>query len=257
MSLITTYLKLTKEYSDKYGDKTVILMMVGSFYEIYGEKTSNIDGSFFIIGSKIEEISKLCDLTIAQKTTQYVMAGFTYTKIDKYLKKLQDAGYTAVVITQDPNNPSNRNVEGIYSPGTFFNPESTEISNNSMCIWIEQVSYMKNKSIVVGIANADIYTGRVTIFEYNAEDKHNPTTYDELERYISTYKPSEIVMITNFGEKILDDIINYTGILCKNIHKVILTSVTAPVSLQSSNYLVESARKCEKQTYQREILNKF
>lgn len=257
MSLITTYLKLTKEYSEKYGDKTVILMMVGSFYEIYGEKTSNIDGSFLIIGSKIEEISKLCDLTIAQKTTQYVMAGFTYTKIDKYLKKLQDAGYTAVVITQDPNNPSNRNVEGIYSPGTFFNPESTEISNNSMCIWIEQVSYMKNKSIVVGIANVDIYTGRVTIFEYNAEDKHNPTTYDELERYISTYKPSEIIMITNFGEKILDDIINYTGILCKNIHKVILTSVTAPVSLQSSNYLVESARKCEKQTYQKEILNKF
>ena len=54
MSLITTYLKLTKEYSDKYGDKTVVLMMVGSFYEIYGEKTSNIYGSFLITGSKIE-----------------------------------------------------------------------------------------------------------------------------------------------------------------------------------------------------------
>ena len=151
MSLITTYLKLTKEYSDKYGDKTVILMMVGSFYEIYGEKTSNIDGSFFIIGSKIEEISKLCDLTIAQKTTQYVMAGFTYTKIDKYLKKLQDAGYTAVVITQDPNNPSNRNVEGIYSPGTFFNPESTEISNNSMCIWIEGYTNVSNRTCVITV----------------------------------------------------------------------------------------------------------
>lgn len=259
MSLITTYLKLTKEYSDKYGDKTVILMMVGSFYEIYGEKTTNGDGSFLITGSKIEEISKLCDLTIAQKTGQHVMAGFTYTKIDKYLKKLQDAGYTAVVITQDPNNPSNRNVEGIYSPGTFFNTDSAEISNNSMCIWIEQVSHMKNKSIVVGLANVDIYTGRVTIFEYTTEDKHNPTTYDELERYISTYKPSEIIMITNFSEKILDDIINYTGILCKNIHKVILTTVTTPLSpsLHSSNYLVENARKCEKQTYQKEILNKF
>ena len=47
MSLITTYLKLTKEYSDKYGEKTVVLMMVGSFYEIYGEKhsNSNSDGS--------------------------------------------------------------------------------------------------------------------------------------------------------------------------------------------------------------------
>ena len=266
MSLITTYLKLTKEYSEKYGDKTVILMMVGSFYEIYGEKNSNSnsDGSFSITGSKIEEISKICDLTIAQKTVQYVMAGFTYTKIDKYLKKLQDVGYTAVVITQDPNNPSNRNVEGIYSPGTFFNPESLEISNNSMCIWIEQVSYMKNKSVVVGIANIDIYTGRVTIFEYTTEDKHNPTTYDELERYISTYKPSEIVMITNFTEKILDDIMNYTGILCKNVHKVILSgcgiegaSSSLSSSSSSSSYLIGNARKCEKQTYQKEILNKF
>ena len=265
MSLIATYLKLTKEYSDKYGEKTVVLMMVGSFYEIYGEKTCNSDGSFYITGSKIEEISKLCDLSVAQKTGQYVMAGFTYTKIDKYLKKLQDAGYTAVVITQDPNNPSNRNVEGIYSPGTFFNPESVEISNNSMCIWVEQVSYMKNKSIVVGIANVDIYTGRVIMFEYKTEDKHNPTTYDELERYISTYKPSEIIMITNFTEKILDDIINYTGILCKNIHKVILTeddtqrhqSSTSTSTSTSSSYLIGNARKCEKQTYQNEILNKF
>ena len=57
MSLITTYLKLTKEYSDKYGEKTVVLMMVGSFYEIYGEKNSNTDGSFHITGSKIDEIS--------------------------------------------------------------------------------------------------------------------------------------------------------------------------------------------------------
>jgi DNA mismatch repair protein MutS len=269
MSLITTYLKLTKEYSDKYGEKTVVLMMVGSFYEIYGEKNNNSDGSFYITGSKIEEISKLCDLSVAQKTEQYVMAGFTYTKIDKYLKKLQDAGYTSVVITQDPDNPSNRNVEGIYSPGTFFNSEAVEISNNTMCIWIENVSYMKNKSTVVGIANVDIYTGRVTMFEYKTEDKHNPTTYDELERYISTYKPSEIIMITNFTEKILDDIITYTGILCKNIHKVILSdedsggqqllkNISNATSVStSSSYLINNAKKCEKQTYQSEILNKF
>ena len=263
MSLINTYLQLTKEYAGKYGEKTVVLMMVGSFYEIYGEKTGNIDGSLSIYGSRIEDVSKLCDLSIAQKTAQHVMAGFTHTKIDKYIKKLQDAGYTSVVITQDPNNPSNRNVEGIYSPGTFFNPDSVEISNNSMCIWIEQVSHMKNKSIVVGIANIDIYTGRVIMFEYKTEDKHNPTTYDELERYISTYKPSEIIMITNFSDKILEDIINYTGIMCKNIHKVILSEEESKeqknttIHNSTSNYLVDNARKCEKQTYQSEILNKF
>ena len=264
MSLISSYLKLTREYEEKYGEKTVVLMMVGSFYEIYGEKNINSDGSIYITGSRIEEISKICDLSIAQKTGQHVMAGFTYTKIDKYIKKLQDAGYTSVVITQDPNNPANRNVEGIYSPGTFFNTDSTEISNNSMCIWIEQVSYMKNKSIVIGISSIDIYTGRVVIFEYKIEDRHNPTTYDELERYISTYKPSEIIMITNFTEKILEDIINYTGITCKNIHKVIMskdetkeTKERKETREKKPNYLVDKAYKCEKQTYQNEVLNMF
>jgi DNA mismatch repair protein MutS len=266
MSLINTYLKLTKDYEDKYGEKTVVLMMVGSFYEIYGEKNINSDGSIFITGSRIEDISKICDLSIAQKTAQHVMAGFTYTKIDKYIKKLQDTGYTSVVITQDPNNPANRNVEGIYSPGTFFNTDSVEISNNSMCIWIEHVTYMKNKSIMIGISSIDIYTGRVIVFEYNTEDKHNPTTYDELERYISTYKPSEIIIITNFTEKILEDIINYTGITCKNIHKVILAKEETKeaklipkvtVKENKPNYLVDKAHKCEKQVYQNEVLNMF
>ena len=33
------YLDHTKKYKDLYGAKTVILMMVGSFYELYGLKT--------------------------------------------------------------------------------------------------------------------------------------------------------------------------------------------------------------------------
>lgn len=271
MSLIESYFTLTKEYSEKYGEKTAILMMVGSFYEIYGEKVgsngnNNSNTYKTITGSKIEDISRICDLSIAQKTGTFVMAGFTYTKIEKYLKKLQDAGYTCVVINQDPNNPKIRTVEGIYSPGTFFNSDSVEISNNTMCVWVERVSYLKTKSVVIGIANIDIYTGRVIIFEHNAEDKHNPTTYDELERYISTYKPSEIIMITNFSEKILNEVINYAGITCKNIHKVCLsedtdgckeTVDTTGEKRNWTSYLVDKAKKCEKQVYRNEVLRSF
>lgn len=271
MSLIESYFTLTKEYSEKYGEKTAILMMVGSFYEIYGEKVgsngnNNSNTYKTITGSKIEDISRICDLSIAQKTGTFVMAGFTYTKIEKYLKKLQDAGYTCVVINQDPNNPKIRTVEGIYSPGTFFNSDSVEISNNTMCVWVERVSYLKTKSVVIGIANIDIYTGRVIIFEHNAEDKHNPTTYDELERYISTYKPSEIIMITNFSEKIVNEVINYAGITCKNIHKVCLsedidvckeTVDTMGEKRNWTSYLVDKAKKCEKQVYRNEVLRSF
>jgi DNA mismatch repair protein MutS len=268
MALILSYFEQTNKYREEYGDKTIVLMMVGSFYEMYGEKSSK----GVISGSKIEEISKICDLAIAQKTGTNVMAGFTYTKIDKYLKKIQDAGYTTIVIKQDPTNPKIRSVEGIYSPGTFFNPDALEISNNTMCIWIERVSYMKNKSIIVGLANIDIYTGRVILFEYKTEDKHNPTTYDELERYISTYKPSEIIFITNFNEKQSADVMNYAGIYatssdkintCKNIHMVCLedeiqeSKNTTNLSNSTNHIFKEKAKKCEKQIYRNEILEKF
>jgi DNA mismatch repair protein MutS len=228
-------------------------MMVGSFYEIYGERSSGNA----ITGSKIEEITKICDLSIAQKTGEYVMAGFTHTKIDKYLKKIQEAGYTSVVITQDPSNPKIRNIEGIYSPGTFFNMDASEISNNTMCIWVERVSFSKSSSIVIGLANVDIYTGRVIIFEHSVEDKHNPTTYDELERYISTYKPSEVILITNVNEKIADDIINFTGIMSKNIHKIYLSSGDECSSETTQSKFVEKAKRCEKQTYRDEVLRTF
>ena len=265
MALILSYFEQTKKYAEEYGEKTIVLMMVGSFYEMYGEKSSK----GVISGSKIEEISKLCDLAVAQKTGTNVMAGFTYTKIDKYLKKIQDAGYTTIVIKQDPTNPKIRSVEGIYSPGTFFNPDASEISNNTMCIWVERVSYMKNKSIIVGLANIDIYTGRVTLFEYKTEDKHNPTTYDELERYISTYKPSEIIFITNFNEKQSADVMNYAGIYgtssdktnaCKNIHIVCLEDEiqeSENAANLTNHIFKEKAKKCEKQIYRNEILEKF
>jgi DNA mismatch repair protein MutS len=276
MALILSYFEHTKKYTEEYGDKTIVLMMVGSFYEIYGEKNSK----GVISGSKIEDISKICDLAIAQKTGTgaNVMAGFTYTKIDKYLKKIQDAGYTTIVIKQDPGNPKIRSVEGIYSPGTFFNPDSSEISNNTMCVWVERVSYMKSKSVIVGLANVDIYTGRVILFEYKTEDKHNPTSYDELERYISTYKPSEVIFISNFDEKMSADIMNFAGLYgagagtttcgsasntnaCKNIHMVYLENEKEDKSANAANIanhiFKEKAVKCEKQTYRNEILQKF
>ena len=45
MSLIKEYFELTKKYQDEYGNNTILLMQVGSFFEVYGiynEKTKVI-----------------------------------------------------------------------------------------------------------------------------------------------------------------------------------------------------------------------
>ena len=45
MALIKEYFELTKKYCDEYGDKTILLMQVGAFFEVYGildKKTNDI-----------------------------------------------------------------------------------------------------------------------------------------------------------------------------------------------------------------------
>jgi DNA mismatch repair protein MutS len=91
MSLIKDYFSKTDNLKKKYGEKSVVLMQVGSFYEIYGIKKK--DG---IYGSNIEEIANICEIDIANKKTcigkdNIVMAGFG-TKdyiLEKYIKKIQ------------------------------------------------------------------------------------------------------------------------------------------------------------------------
>ena len=256
MSLIKEYFELTKRYQDEYGQDTILLMQVGSFFEVYGiysEKTE------IITGSRIVSFSKICELNIVEKNTcvgndNVMMAGFKDMQIEKYIKKIQDAGYTAVVYAQDEAaKNTTRSLAGIFSPGTYFHTETTNLTNSTTCIWIDLVEnkvLMKGKFVVVGVANIDIYTGKTNIFQFKETYINNPTTYDELERFISIYNPSETILITNLpNENELDYIISYSGITSSLIHKIHITDEETPK--------MSRVKKCEKQPYQKEVLSKF
>ena len=261
MALIKEYFELTQQYLAKYGENTILLMQVGSFFEVY----ALLDKSTCVIsGSKIEEFSRICDLNIAEKNSSIgkdavLMAGFKDIGIDKYVKKIQEAGFTSVVYTQEETDISGkfiRKCAGIFSPGTFFNNDNTVLTNNTTCIWIEIINasssiLKKEATIVVGISNIDIYTGKTAVFEFSKKYMNNPTTYDELERFISIYNPSEAIIITNITrEKEIDDIINYANIRCDLIHRVHITR-------DDESDAITKAKNCEKQTYQHELLRRF
>ncbi len=256
MSLIKEYFDLTKKYQDDYGSNTILLMQVGAFFEVYGllDKESNL-----ITGSKIQDFSQICELNIVEKNTlgSTVMAGFKDMQIEKYIKKIQDAGFTAVVYTQDENmKNTTRSLAGIFSPGTYFHNESQCLTNSTTCIWIDYIEnkvLMKGKYIVVGVSNIDIYTGKSTIFQFKELYVNNPTTYDELERFISIYNPSEVILISNLpNEKEIDNVISYAGISCSLIHKININNENSMTKSKSS-----LVKNCEKQSYQKEILSKF
>ena len=262
MSLIKEYIEKTKHYKEQYGENTVVFMQVGAFFEVYGlqNKENNT-----IIGSNILDFSRICDLNIADKKTcigadGVIMAGFSHYMLDKYLRRMQAEGYTIVVYTQDEQaKNTTRSLAGIYSPGTYFSLDTdNKISNNSICIWVEVVDfpYFNNKTkeniktIYVGVSNIDIYTGKTCIYEFNEPYINNPTTFDNLERFISIYNPSEVILIGNISDKEMDNIIQYSNILTNSIHRISLLSTV-------ENENIKRAINCQKQNYQLMILQKY
>ena len=203
MALIKEYFELTKKYQEDYGEKTIVLMQVGSFFEVYGINDNKKD---VMTGSKIVDFSQICELNIVDKNTcigqsNVMMAGFKDFSIEKYVKKIQEAGFTSIVYVQDEAaKNTTRSLAGIFSPGTYFQTESQNLTNSITCIWVNVVEnkiLLKGKFVVVGIANIDIYTGHTSIFQFKETYINNPTTYDELERFISIYNPSEVILISN------------------------------------------------------------
>jgi DNA mismatch repair protein MutS len=260
MALIKEYFELTKKFQDEYGENTILLMQVGSFFEVYAKNNKKTNT---ISGSKINDFSQICELNVVEKnvcvgTDDILMAGFKDIMIEKYIKKIQDAGFTAVVYTQDEAaKNTTRSCAGIFSPGTYFSNESQSLTNNITCIWVDLIEnkvFMKGKYVVVGIANIDIFTGKTSIFQFKEAYLNNPTTYDELERFISIYNPSEVIFISNLpDENEMDYIISYAGIQCSLIHKICTTTNNEEIKTQK----VIRVKNCEKQTYQKEILAKF
>jgi len=261
MTLVLEYLSLTETYIQKYGPKTLLLMQVGSFFECYAEYTG---GEY--IGSNILDFCRICDLNMAdKKMTQksIVMAGFSHFMIDKYLKKMTDADYTVVVYTQDEQKTNTtRSLASIFSPGTHFSLDNTQITNNTACIWLQTVNMEQSSTVLrkmfqgderkrwihIGVTNIDIYTGKSILFEYNAQYLRNPTTFDELERFLSVNRPSEVILIGDIEETEMDDIIQYAGLGgCSTVHRV-YAKKTATDSL---------IKKLESQVYQKEILETF
>jgi len=273
MALIKEYFALTEKYTTEYGPNTVVLLQVGAFFEVYGQIITSPEGSGGVTcsGSRIDDFCTICELAKANKIPGFVMAGFRDYGLDKYLKKLQDAAYTAVVYVQDGiKNPPVRVLQGIYSPGTYFSTEiapggggggaggTVALSNNIACIWIEKISRTLGAggggggTLIMGMTNIDIYTGRATIFETENKDSHNPTTYDEVERFIASYAPSEVIIISNLSTREVEDVVHYTNIQAKVIHRVSTTGGGT-----GSAAAAVKAERCTKQNYQMEVLETF
>lgn len=256
VGIFAEYFKYTRENREKYGDKTLVLMQIGSFYEIYAVKNME---SGDISESLIVEACEICQLNISEKKAVFgkngiiLMAGFQLYQLDKYLPRLLDSGFIIPLYIQDKDGKKEnktilRNLLQVFSPGTNISCDtdsSTQITNNMMCIWIETHKPMTNShslsvsktrdTLVVGVSVINIFTGKSFLFEYKVPFIMTPTTFDELERCVSVYSPSEVLILSPFDEKDIKKIKQFAGMSATSIHNIDTRNIENKKMVNCSN----------------------
>lgn len=254
-SMIAEYFNKFNEYKKRFGDKIILLWQCGSFYEVYGLKQNNITDHYLL------EFSRILECQIAKKgsfkSVPLEMAGYTICKpLQKYVPKLLDEGYTVVVWEEYAEQMIKkrkiklRREKGVFSPSTNIESSKRDISNYCCVIWIEQYvgdAFNRLPYFHCGVALIDNFTGQSKLFEFRYENNniHNSTAFDELDRFISIYNPSETIFIHNYEKRHkINDIVHFIGLSSDKIHII---------SLLDDTELSKQAAKCEKNGFQREV----
>ena len=217
--IVQDYINFQKTYQDKYGDDTVVFMMVGSFYEIYG-----IEG----IG-KCHQLAQLLNLVVTRKDksktdppnfSNPLMVGIPVGAFKKYIKVLMDNKYTVVVIDQKPNDTTSRALRRIYSHGTYTEEFTDSNSNHIGVIFCDYTD-----SVYFGAAFADLSTGDCSVREIITGNK--TLRFEELYRVVEYINPSETICL--FANHMTDD-------QCKEI-KNLFSSRSVSFSLLEQHFV--------------------
>ena len=197
MTIFDEYVAHCCKHRRLYGDRTVVLMEVGSFFEMNDDGKGN--------GSDVRGISALLNIVCTKKNknipevsrTNPLLAGFPTGALRKYLPVLLEHGYTVVMVTQTTPPPSpKRAVTKIYSAGTFVDDISSPQSNFLMSVYVDATP---SGVTFAGCAVLDASTGACRTGQAlsSAGDPH--AALDEIYRWLRTCCPVEVVLCGTFG----------------------------------------------------------
>lgn len=219
MSLIIEYLALQEQYEAQYGERTLVIMEVGSFYETWEydpayctDPRYQVDRTGKVwnkrIGHSIELHSIIeAELTFENKSKPYGIdsphkVGFPVIAYERYRNKILAADFVLVRVDQEkpspPKGPCKRHVVEICSPTMQFDTISlTQTTNNIVYVYIEyqqrQLSF-ENFLITLGLAAIDILTGQTRVCEFYSKVTDQVYAIQELYRFLISHQPRELLI---------------------------------------------------------------
>ena len=196
--ILKEYLNYHYKYIEKYGENTVVLMQVGSFYEIYAVINDEIN-----IGADVNCLGDILDIQVYRKNknieevsySNHLGVGFPDHALLKFQNILLNHNYRIVIINQvtGPPNPE-RAVTEIISPGTVVENFNNADLNVLVSVYINVYPAPHNKKIyVIGFAAIDISTGQNYVHHIRSNANDEKLWADELFRLIHNYSPREII----------------------------------------------------------------
>ncbi len=192
--LTQTYFDIQSYFEKLYGSDVVVLMEVGSFFEIYEVANEELH-----IG-KAKEVAELLNIQLTRKNktipeisiSNPLMAGVPSVALERYLDRLIQSGrYTIVLIRQRGEPPKvERYLANIISPGTNF-----EFTTNSVENYIASLIIGQNKGCYyAGYAAVDVTTGRCMTGEFHSTQEDRTYALDEVFTLLRSLETSEVLL---------------------------------------------------------------
>ena len=192
--LTEIYFELQEYFESKYGKDALVLMEIGTFFEIY-----EVNNDKQKIG-KAKEIAELLNIQLTRKnksilqnsTSNPLLAGVPAVSIERYLSRLiSTKKYTIILIKQKGVMPDvKRYVANIISPGTNFEYLNEPNENNIVSLLIDE-----NMGIYsVGYSAIDVTTGKTICNEIHSSRDDKTYALDEAFNLLQTYSTSEVII---------------------------------------------------------------
>jgi len=216
--LTITYFKLQKLFEKKYGINALVLMEVGTFFEVY-----EVNNDKEKIG-KAKEIAELLNIQLTRRNKAIlenskenpIMAGVPVISFEKHLARIiAEQKYTVAIIRQKGLPPNvSRYLDVVVSPGTNFDFVIDQDENNITSILIDQIRGI----YLVGYSAIDVTTGKCYYNEVYGTSEDKFFALDEVFNYMNMHKTNEIVITfvdKNINQK---EVIDYLELSLKTFH---------------------------------------
>ncbi|MEA2048992.1 MAG: DNA mismatch repair protein [Campylobacterota bacterium] len=192
--LTEIYFDLQLYFEEKYGKDSLVLMEIGTFFEVY-----EVNNDAMKVG-KAKEIAQLLNIQLTRKSkailensiSNPLLAGVPAVSLDRYLSRLiASKKYTIIIVKQKGKMPNiKRYVSNIISPGTNFEYLSEPSENNIVSLLIDENSGIYS----VGYAAIDVSTGKTICNEIHSSRDDKTYALDEAFNLLQTYSTSEVII---------------------------------------------------------------